>query len=292
MIQPFADNPGAREFVRGLRGIGTTLLSPMSVEDAVAAILQAAAPLLPNARVSILLQDVGLAPDDWAAGKTAGELRLPLHVGGRVAGVLTVRAGSPERALTSLERELADLLATLAVVALQRHRLEHTAMTDSLTGIGNRLACEAMLAREMARAERYGSRLSLAAFDVDSLKQINDRYGHAGGDAVLRHVGALARELVRAPDAVFRVGGDEFLAIFPETDAEGAGATAERVRRALQGWTPPCTAPETRVSASFGVASLVREEPLESLRRRADEALYEAKRSGRNRVKVWNGPSG
>jgi len=172
-------------------------------------------------------------------------------------------------------------------LGLQADRLMALSATDPLTGLRNRRALFSRLGEEFARAIRYGEPLSLLIFDVDRLKEINDAGGHGAGDAALRRVATAVRRGSRATDFDARLAGDEFALLAPNTGTEAAVRLAERIRSLvpyemdLHGTPGP--------TVSVGVATLTRGSPLrvpEALIRAADEALYEAKRKGRNRVVV------
>jgi diguanylate cyclase (GGDEF)-like protein len=159
--------------------------------------------------------------------------------------------------------------------------LRRLAETDALTGIPNRREATARVEREIQRSLRYGGPLALLLFDLDGFKSVNDRLGHEGGDRALRRAAALALGTLRSTDVCGRWGGEEFLIALPGIGLEGGRDAAERLRRALEGERAEGEPPLT---ASFGVTAFVRGDTLEALVRRADTALYEAKRRGRNRV--------
>jgi two-component system cell cycle response regulator len=164
-------------------------------------------------------------------------------------------------------------------------RLQSLAVTDGLTGLHNHRAFQDYLEEQFQTAMRNKQPLALILMDVDHFKQYNDTYGHQAGDEVLRQVAQILQANVREGDFVARYGGEEFVVVLPRTDSESAVAVAERLREAVQSaeW-------QLRpVTGSFGVASIrpdmeTRQELIES----ADQALYQAKKNGRNRVEVWN----
>lgn len=166
-------------------------------------------------------------------------------------------------------------------VALERHR--HEALTDPLTGLYNRRAMDQQLYEIWATPEA-GS-LAIVVMDIDFFKRINDTYGHADGDCVIRWVAATLCRCIRAGDSAFRYGGEEFLALLPNTSLEGAISLAESIRGRIeachqafaQHWQLPLT-------VSLGVASRQHQDNPASLFDRADRALYRAKHDGRNRV--------
>jgi diguanylate cyclase (GGDEF)-like protein len=164
-------------------------------------------------------------------------------------------------------------------------RVASQAKTDSLTGLANRWAFDEELALEWRRAERVGDPLGLILLDIDNFKSVNDTHGHQVGDLVLRRVGAVIAGSVRQVDLAARYGGEEFGVIVPEADLTGAIELAERLRIALA--AEQIELPDggvLSVTASFGAAVKRDLAGGEELVAAADEALYEAKRSGKNQV--------
>lgn len=171
--------------------------------------------------------------------------------------------------------------------------LEKLSTTDALTGLRNRRFLTEVLSLEVLRATRYRTPLSLLMADVDHFKQVNDTYGHPTGDAVLQATAEAILRVVRTTDVAGRYGGEEFLAVLPHTDLDGAFTLAERLRIAIE--SAECVAGDGRrfsVTSSFGVAQLARSEDVAALVQRVDGALYEAKAAGRNRVARAASPSG
>ena len=194
---------------------------------------------------------------------------------------------SYEAMVRRLEALIAEKEALARSLATANERLETMAMSDPLTGLANRRAVEAALARDLARADRERTWISVVALDVDHFKRVNDTHGHAGGDLVLVALGELLRTALRAGDLAGRMGGEEFLTILPDTDPEGAAVAAERLRSRIAAQRLTLPGGELAFTSSLGVASLRGPGCLRSataLVERADAALYEAKRSGRNRV--------
>lgn len=171
-----------------------------------------------------------------------------------------------------------------------RTQLASIVQTDPLSGCFNRRGFEQQYRRELARAARTQTDVSLIAIDLDHFKQINDTYGHLVGDLVIAETGELLRATARTDDVVARTGGEEFMVLAPNTSADGAQQLALRLVEAFRRRT--FAEPDSRVSitVSIGVvADTVPDESIaEALRARADEALYAAKRSGRNRVVLWS----
>jgi len=163
-------------------------------------------------------------------------------------------------------------------------RLRELAMIDSLTGVLNRRAFLDHADGEWVRHRRHGHALACAMIDVDGFKKINDTFGHAAGDAVLQHIGALVRATLRASDLPARLGGDEFIALMPETNLEGAMATAERLLGRVAARPLTVLDQSFATTLSIGVAGAESCASLEELMARADAALYRAKKEGRARV--------
>lgn len=218
-----------------------------------------------------------------------GALRvLPLVAGGRVLGTLV--AGGRKRTLFDDEsRTRLEAVASLAAGALARAlalaEVSALATTDGLTGLSNRRRLDELSARAFAEAKRYGKPLSVLVTDVDHFKKVNDTHGHAAGDDVLRHVASILKSEARDTDVVGRYGGEEFVLVLPSTDAEGARELAERIRKRIEASPAATSVGEVRVTLSLGVAGFpTHGEGLDALVHAGDEALYEAKRAGRNRV--------
>jgi diguanylate cyclase (GGDEF)-like protein len=195
----------------------------------------------------------------------------------------------PDNGFSRDTRTLAEWLASQAAVALENARLhdivQRQAITDDLTGLVNRRRFIEALDAEIERARRFDSPLAIVLADLDNFKQVNDEFGHHGGDLVLRAFADLIRLHVRDVDVSGRIGGEEFAILLPETDSAGAAHVAERMRRSLNDVSIPLSDGATiHVASSFGVAELAPDQEGEDLLRAADTALYRAKDEGKNRV--------
>jgi diguanylate cyclase (GGDEF)-like protein/PAS domain S-box-containing protein len=163
-------------------------------------------------------------------------------------------------------------------------RLERLANTDELTGLPNRRHFLECVRAEMTRSRRFGKSLCVAMIDIDDFKKVNDTHGHGVGDVALRHVARTINGLRRAVDVVGRLGGEEFCILFPEAGLEAGIAAAERARKGLAEAVLEHEGLSLRLTVSIGLAEYAADESLDGLLRRSDEALYEAKRTGKNRV--------
>ena len=164
--------------------------------------------------------------------------------------------------------------------------MERLAFADALTGLGNRRFAEQQLARLVASLNRHGRAFGVLLIDIDHFKSVNDNWGHDGGDVVLAAVGRTLAGTIRASDFVGRWGGEEFLALVTEADASSLAATAERLRRMVEGCVLRQGTGILSVTVSLGGALARRGEPVSTILRRADQLLYRAKSEGRNRAAI------
>jgi putative two-component system response regulator len=186
---------------------------------------------------------------------------------------------------TELARKTERLLATNSQLKVMNDRLDRLSITDELTGLFNRRHAMTRLQEHWLLSERYGTNLSVAAIDIDHFKQVNDTYGHEAGDVVLKQVASTLRECTRQTDIVCRVGGEEFLILFPSQTREEAIQVALRCRAAVEKLSLQFNNAELKITISGGVA--MRAATMQQsgdLLRTADELLYDAKHAGRNRV--------
>lgn len=228
---------------------------------------------------------------DYIQGVPRGrsEVAVPLRVEGEVIGVLDAEATEPDafgeeevRALSVIAQQVAAVVHTLRL----HEETRQLAITDSLTGLRNRRHFLAQLEEHVRRADRYGEDLALLLLDCDHLKGINDRFGHASGDRALETVGRLLRATLRETDETARIGGDEFAALLLNADRELTEQVTERLREGIEGIRMLSTREEPLdVTISTGIAFFPADaKDARALLRRADEALYLAKRRGGNRV--------
>ncbi len=225
-----------------------------------------------------------------------GHYIIPLKAGGEVTGILFLYT-DPNPVWDERRRVLLETLGTQigmgfaraqADEALRESRVEliRLATYDTLTGVLNRRAIFERLAQERARVERDEQNISVILFDIDHFKRVNDRHGHAAGDAVLVEVAHRMKEALRPYDEIGRYGGEEFLMVLPGCPGPTAAEVAERLRRHLSETPIESNAGPLMITASFGVAHCTGDLTDEALVSVADDALYRAKRAGRNRVEL------
>jgi diguanylate cyclase (GGDEF)-like protein len=234
--------------------------------------------------------DAGQPAEIQVAGVSALAAPLgSLEDSQQVIGIVAVARA--DRSFTHGERDLFAYLTSGAAVSVENVDLHETvqrqAVTDELTGLFNHRRFQEVVAAEVERARRYGQEMGLIMLDIDNFKQVNDTYGHIQGDNVLREVARVLRHSSREIDEPARYGGEEMAVALPQTDLEGAYRFAERVRRRIEALELPLAGGGAlRVTASFGVASLhtAPTADKDALVAAADNALYEAKRAGKNQT--------
>lgn len=251
-------------------------------------VMRSGRPLLANLDESSDTQGfsiVGAADDDDA---TRSVMIAPMKAGNRVVGAISAQSYTPN-AYGEEELELLMTIAGSAAVALENSQLYQAAreqsITDQLTGLGNYRLFHEVFSREIERSRRYSTPLSLIMIDSDSLKDINDTYGHAVGDMHLRHITKLMTTVSRKSDYVVRYAGDEFMIILPNTGGAEAMAMAERLRSRVEKTPFTVDGQELSATVSIGVASFPESgSDVETMLKSVDEAMYASKRVGRNRV--------
>jgi diguanylate cyclase (GGDEF)-like protein len=222
------------------------------------------------------------------AREAVSAIIAPLLLGDDVLGAISLESYRPH-AFTQSDLQLLVSFAATATTAIHNAQLhgevQKQAITDTLTGLYNRRGFFELGRREVERALRFGRPLTAIMLDIDYFKNVNDLYGHLVGDRVLIGLAGRLMQELRQIDLVGRYGGDEFVALLPETDLANAVSVAERLRKVAAGVTIASASAPVKISLSAGVAALNPEsKDLNSLLQRADQALYEAKRAGRDQV--------
>ncbi|MBW1808347.1 MAG: GGDEF domain-containing protein [Deltaproteobacteria bacterium] len=216
----------------------------------------------------------------WTPGAL---MAVPLLANQACIGVLSV-SRKLHSTYGKLDLDLLRLVAQLSEPYLEIARLKRLNESDSLTLLHNRRHLDERLPLEIQRAQRFGKPLALAMIDIDHFKQVNDTHGHEIGDESLTEFANRLSTVSRSSDVIVRWGGEEFVAIFPETNVRQGKRIAERMRRSVCDRPFATSAGKIYLTASIGLVSLTNKDDTQSLTRRVDQALYAAKRQGRNRV--------
>jgi len=226
----------------------------------------------------------------WETPRPIGSLGIiPLKREAGVIGAIVIEGDEPGDVLIAEVRNV-RLLAAIAAVSLETmweiEEVTRRARTDQLTGLANRRHFDEQLARVLAETDRFGGSASLVVADIDFFKNVNDTYGHDGGDVVLQSVAQTFQDGVRNVDICARYGGEEIAVLLPQTGLDGARDFAERLRKSIEARVVTHSGREISVTASFGVATYPDSVPThDGLFPAADRALYQAKAEGRNRVR-------
>ncbi len=217
-------------------------------------------------------------------------IAAPLKIHNKILGILYLDDYKP-REFNHREIAVLNLLATQATIAIEKmhllEKVEHLAITDELTQLYNYRYFFNTLSNEVYRAARYGNPLSLIIMDIDNFKKFNDAYGHPQGNFILSLLSEIFKNNVRNTDTVARYGGEEFVIVSPENDKQSAYVLAERIRMDVEKFCRPEVNKDVPVpvTVSIGIASLPDDtSDAEGLIQKADEALYQAKREGKNKV--------
>jgi diguanylate cyclase (GGDEF)-like protein len=210
-----------------------------------------------------------------------------LNINNEPLGILTLsRAGKfSQEELEKLENYICILHYPLRNAIMYQEAIS-TAHKDPLTGIGNRAAMSVTVHREIELAFRHNRSLGVIMMDVDHFKKVNDQYGHMAGDSVLKSLVECTDNTVRITDMLFRYGGEEFVILMPETNEAGVLRLAKRIRRRIEKLETKFDDNTINATVSLGIANLIESDDEKTLFARADEALYKAKREGRNCIRV------
>ncbi|MDQ4121973.1 MAG: diguanylate cyclase [Acidobacteriota bacterium] len=248
----------------------------------------------------ILVSDVAqlnLPPVEERVYQSRSFLILPLSIGGRIIGVLNVTDKRIGGILDELDLQLLEAIAPQIAFALDRASTKQRAgeykaasITDALTGLRNRRYLEGRLDEEIRRSQRHGYPVSFMMIDVDFFKKYNDTFGHQAGDEALRIVANCLRSTLRGADVAVRYGGEEFSILLPQTTQSEARVIAERIRRRIEA----TNFPHDKVTISGGIVAFTPQghETPEWVIKAADQALYAAKRAGRNNIQFYGNGNG
>ncbi|MFQ5989788.1 MAG: diguanylate cyclase [Candidatus Methylomirabilales bacterium] len=224
-------------------------------------------------------------------------LVVPINLRAKVVGTLVLRMARSTAPFTTREMQLCQLIGELAAISLQNAHLfeslelanldlEQLTLIDDLTQVYNRRFLFRKLEEEVERAKWYGQPLCCIMLDVDDFKEVNDRYGHAQGDVVLKELATVIQEVIRRGDVLTRYGGEEFVLLLPQTEGEGAWKEAERILRTIREHRFPGIEPLLPVTVSMGIANYPLNPITEAadLIKLADRAMYAAKHSGKDGI--------
>lgn len=242
-------------------------------------------PLIPHSGYSYVHQPLQI---ECQGGLNANHsCNYDLNLDGLSLGTLTLmrREKFQDQELTLLENLLGNLFYPLRNALLYQQAIK-SAYTDPLTGLYNRSTLPAIFDREAVLARRRNTSFSVLMLDIDHFKRVNDDFGHATGDQVLKIFSECLVKTLRGSDAIFRTGGEEFVVILSDTDQHNAIQLAERLRKIIEQTEITADSHSLFVTTSIGIAEYEREATAEDLLKRADKALYLAKKTGRNQVKL------
>ncbi len=250
--------------------------------------------------ISVMVRNIEDEVPSWknrSVYKTKSFIAIPLKLEDRVIGVVNVSDKVSGGSFSDQDMELLQSFVSFASIALERgayysmsEELKMLSMTDPLTGLFNRRYFRERLFEEVERVKRHSECFSAFLIDIDDFKTFNDRFGHAFGDEVLKGVSRTIRDAVRSMDVVARYGGEEFAVILPHTNKKDAFIIAERIREDVEEYKKMVKAFKEWPTISLGVAEFPNDaNDIDDLINKADSAMYHAKRTGKNRVVVYDG---
>ncbi|MDP2690569.1 MAG: sensor domain-containing diguanylate cyclase, partial [Deltaproteobacteria bacterium] len=248
----------------------------------------------------VMVRDIESEVPSWKnrpVYKTKSFISVPLKLDTRVIGVINVSDKSTGGSFSDHDMDMLLSFASFASIAIERgayysmsEELKMLSMTDPLTGLFNRRYFRERLFEEVERVKRHSECFSSFLIDIDDFKSFNDRFGHAVGDDVLKGVSRTIRDAVRSMDVVARYGGEEFAVILPHTSKRDALIIAERIRKDVEEYKAMVAPFKEWPTISLGVAEFPNDaKDIDDLINKADSAMYHAKRTGKNRVVVYEG---
>ncbi len=248
-------------------------------------------------RIALRVEKRKLRPKQMMMGPKAtlkSYLTLPLTVEGEILGCISLNSDQPN-AFDAQDLQFFSVIGYQMAATLRHFQrlssIKNIAIYDTLTGLHNRRHFEEMLGVEAPRCFYSNTPLSLVMVDIDFFKKVNDTFGHTEGDQVLCKISSLLKTSVRKNDTVARYGGEEFILILPETGLEESFVIAERIRRLVESTLFEAGKAQVHLTVSMGISNFPsqRVKSKEELIKMADQALYDAKRGGRNRVCIFTG---
>ena len=267
--------------------ITNRMLTTLEVDRCVEIFMQAVAEDLPFDGFHYSLKRPEPAIDLHFGRQSRHKCSYNLSIEDIKLGDLTLFRGRrfTESELIHLEKLLCVLVNPLRN-ALMYRKAVLMSQTDALTGLNNRAAFDRDIDREISLANRHGRSLTLMLLDIDFFKQVNDKYGHAAGDEVIRVVAEHMKKVTRSSDVTFRYGGEEFAVLLSDVDSLLAMDVAERIRLSLKNQKIDYNGEQIKITVSIGMACHQKSEAKDSLFERTDNALYMAKNMGRDQIKI------
>lgn len=249
-------------------------------------------------KINLMLRDIShhileTEGDLAGHGKNLGELAEKINTAHDFEGIREIVDQMLEetrgliKSGSRLQSRMSVSTQDLKQLSLELEQSQKEAQTDALTGLANRRGLEKVFELERIRAKQNMVPFSVILMDIDHFKKVNDAYGHLVGDSLLKGIARILTQYLRRNDVAARFGGEEFLVVLPETDIDGASTVAKKIQKALSRKEWKVKESGKRIGAvtvSMGVAKYTMNEPQEALVKRADDALYQAKRSGRNQI--------
>jgi diguanylate cyclase len=239
-------------------------------------------------KTSSLARDLGDKNRDLAGNVTSLRSSRDKNEILRLLSTVVMQAGGIQNTVEASHKDLVETRQALTALQEEMAETRQLLNEDALTGSLNRRGLDQTLAREIARAHRGDSTLSVGMLDLDFFKKVNDEFGHEAGDLMLVHFAGLIKSVLRKSDALVRYGGEEFTVILPETDARGAHFVIGRLQQLMSKSPLHYEGRQINTTFSAGIATLRPDENGHALLRRADEALYSAKNGGRNLIRLAN----
>jgi len=221
-----------------------------------------------------------------AESSVGSQILLPLAIVNGVAGLFSSEPNAFKKEDLSLFSTMVSGISSLYIAYRSYQQVQHLSETDSLTALFNRRKFFEELHREVERVSRYEAPLTLIMLDIDHFKKVNDEYGHQMGDEVLRTLSDVLRANTRKTDVVARYGGEEFIIMLTETPIKGALGVADRIKSEVEKTAVLGAAVEINFTVSLGLADFTQGDTVDTLVARTDQALYAAKKNGRNRVEL------
>jgi diguanylate cyclase len=239
-------------------------------------------------KTETLAKDLGDKNKDLAGNVSSLRESRDKNVILRLLSTVVMQAGGIQNTVEASHKDLVETKQALTSLQEEMAETRQLLNEDALTGTLNRRGMEQTLTREIARAHRDESALSVSMVDLDYFKKINDDYGHEAGDQMLIHFTSLIKAVMRKSDALVRYGGEEFTLILPDTDARGTHLVLGRLQKTMSNSPLDYKGKQINTTFSAGIAILRPDENGHALLRRADETLYLAKSCGRNLIKISN----